>query len=348
MALQNRVLVAAAAVVLLLAAAGAGVALSRRSEGAGSVTSQISSGAPGVTRVTVAPEPALGSPDVVMGGGAPGVAPGAGTGANVGRSDALAGKTVQPMVVRTAAVEVRVQSVGNALAALRAIARAAGGQIESLRYTAGSPSPQPVPLTAGAASKQPGGPKSAEVVIRVPANKIEGAADAVAQLGGVVSQSAGQQDVTQQYVDIAARLANLKAEEARLRTFFTKANRVSDMLAIESQLAEVQGQIESMQAQADYLKRQAAMATLTVSLSEPGAIVSPSGSSWGFRDSVTAGVRAAAAVVNGAIFLAIAALPFVALGAAVWLVAWLLLRRRGASGADAVAYGEASATTSAK
>ena len=69
------------------------------------------------------------------------------------------------------------------------------------------------------------------------------------KLGKVLSESSADDDVTQQHVDLKARLTNAKAEEARLRTFFDQAKSVTDMLAIERELARVRGDIESMTAQ---------------------------------------------------------------------------------------------------
>ena len=104
--------------------------------------------------------------------------------------------------------------------------------------------------------------------------------------GGQARQGAvpvrAQSDVTQQHVDLEARLKNLQAEEVRLRRFLDKATKVSEMLVIQRELSRVRGEIESMQAQIAYLDRQTAMATLSLALSAPGALVQPTGGTWGF------------------------------------------------------------------
>jgi hypothetical protein len=114
---------------------------------------------------------------------------------------------------------------------------------------------------------------------------------------------------------------------------FTKATKVSDMLAIEQELTRVQGDIESMQAQIAYLERQAAMATVTLELTEPTPLISPAGGTdWGVSKAFTEAVRAFVSTMNDVIVILgplLALLLFV--GVPVWLVIWVFRRvtRRG-------------------
>jgi hypothetical protein len=167
------------------------------------------------------------------------------------------------------------------------------------------------------------------VTVRVPAERLQSFTDKAMALGEVKWQSEGTQDVTQQYVDLSARLENLRVEEARMREFFDAAEDVEDMLAIERELQRVRGEIESMDAQVKYLERQAAMATVTIELTEPKPVVRPDGDTWGFRDAVTAGFRGAANVLTFAIAFIIATAPLWIVGiVAFFVVRWILRRRR--------------------
>jgi hypothetical protein len=134
--------------------------------------------------------------------------------------------------------------------------------------------------------------------------------------------------VTQEHIDLSARLKNLRAQEARLRTFFNEATKVSELLAIENELARVRGEIEAMQAQLDYLDRQVARATLTVTLTEPGPVVRPSSGDWGFLDAITRGVQGAARVLTTLITVLIALAPVIVLALLAWLVFRAAKRRR--------------------
>lgn len=233
--------------------------------------------------------------------------------------------TAQPMVIRTAMLDMRVDEIEGSVKDVRAAAKRNQATIEQLTVTGGDTGPRPL---EGAQSAYPT-PANATITLRVPADRLDALSRDVASLGTVITQSSSSDDVTQQYVDMAARLKNLKAEEARLRSFFDRARKVSDLLAVERELSRVRGEIEAMQAQVDYLKRQVARATLTVTMTEPGPVIQPSGTDWGFIEAVRRGVQAAAALLTTLLTVLIAVAPLALLVAAVWLlIRWLVRRRR--------------------
>jgi len=173
------------------------------------------------------------------------------------------------------------------------------------------------------------------VTVRVPTDAYEDFIADVGKLGKVTYQSEATDDVTQEHVDLSARLANLRAQEVRLREFFDAAKNVTEMLAIETELGRVRGEIESLDAQVTWLERQASMATVSVELTEPQAVVRPDGGSWGFVDAVTSGIRGAAQVLTVTLTVLIASSP-------IWLAALIFffpvrafVRRRRARGAGA-------------
>ena len=239
----------------------------------------------------------------------------------VAQSESKAADTVTPdrLVISTANMNIQVDDVDKTLVAVRALAAASGSQISQLNVQAGDGGSDggPMPLGSGSATTntQYG---SAQVTLRVPAEKLASVEAQAAKLGKVLSQSAAESDVTQQHVDLSARLKNLQAEEVRLRGFLDKATKVSEMLEIERELSRVRGEIEAMQAQIAYLDQQAAMATLTMAFAAPGALVQPSGGTWGFSAAVTKGVQAAASLLGILIVLILALSP-------IWLVAIVII-----------------------
>ena len=237
------------------------------------------------------------------------------------------------LVISNSSMSVRVDDVDKALASVRTIATSSGSQISDLSVQTGDGG-GPIPLDAGSVSPDSRA-KSAQVTLRVPASKLASVEGQVAKLGAVLTQSASESDVTQQHVDLAARLKNLQAEEVRVRGFFERATKVTEMLEIERELTRVRGEIEAMQAQIAYLEQQAAMATLSISLSAPGALVQPAGGTWGFSEAVTRGVQAAAALVGVLIFVTIMLLPVAAIVLLIILIVRYRRRRRAARAATA-------------
>lgn len=169
------------------------------------------------------------------------------------------------------------------------------------------------------------------VTVRVPTAAYEDFVADVMEVGVVKYQSEATSDVTQQHVDLTARLENLRAQEARLREFFDAAVNVTEMLAIEEELGRIRGEIESMDAQVTYLERQAAMATVTIELTEPHALVTPGGDSWGFRDAITNGLRGAAGLLTWLLMAVIASSPLWIGGLVLYFPIRALVRRRRAA-----------------
>lgn len=166
------------------------------------------------------------------------------------------------------------------------------------------------------------------VIARIPAGSLEAFVESVSGLGTVQRQAEDESDVTQEHIDLSARLENLKAQEQRLRDFFDQAEKVEEMLAIEEQLGRVRGEIESLSAQIAYLERQSAMATVTVELAGKPPVVSPIGDDWGFMRAITQGIRGFVGTINAMIVVAMSAFPLVVIAIVVWLVVRALIRRR--------------------
>ncbi|MBN1193280.1 MAG: DUF4349 domain-containing protein [Coriobacteriia bacterium] len=166
------------------------------------------------------------------------------------------------------------------------------------------------------------------MTVRVPAESLDAFVDATMALGTVKYQAEDTEDVTQEHVDLNARLDNLRAEEVHLRSFFDAASDVQDMLAIEAELNRVRQEIESMDAQVKYLERQAAMATVTIELVEEQEVVRPEGEDWGFKEAITSGFRGAANVLTFAIAFLIATAPLWIFGLVVFFVVRAILMNR--------------------
>ncbi|HKJ60260.1 MAG TPA: DUF4349 domain-containing protein [Halobacteriales archaeon] len=106
------------------------------------------------------------------------------------------------------------------------------------------------------------------VVLRVPRENFSALMERVEAGGTVVSSETSSQDVTDQLVDIEARLSSLRAERERLRALFDRANETEDVLAVERRLSEVQTEIERLSARQQSLERRVAYSTITVELRE--------------------------------------------------------------------------------
>jgi hypothetical protein len=121
--------------------------------------------------------------------------------------------------------------------------------------------------------------KRATVVLRVPAaNFAEAMKQAKALALNVTSENKSTRDVTEQFVDMQARLKTLKATEEQYLQVMQKAQKIDDILTVERYLSDVRTQIEQLQGQMNYLSRQVDMSIITIILSSepeinPGSVV---------------------------------------------------------------------------
>jgi hypothetical protein len=109
--------------------------------------------------------------------------------------------------------------------------------------------------------------QSAFLAVRVPAERFEEARAEIRKLGvRIDSERVEAQDVTRQYVDLDARLRNLRVEEAQYLSIMKRANTVKDTLDVSEKLSTVRGQIEQQQAEFRALSRQVETVAINVSL----------------------------------------------------------------------------------
>ncbi|WP_411968607.1 DUF4349 domain-containing protein [Haloferax sp. YSSS75] len=117
--------------------------------------------------------------------------------------------------------------------------------------------------------RQSGGTyRAGELVVRVPSENFSAFVSETKTLGEVEHVDTSSEDVTDQLVDIEARLSNLRAQRDRLRELYEDANTTQDVLAVERRLTEVQTEIERLEARQASLEERAALSTVRVSLSE--------------------------------------------------------------------------------
>lgn len=229
-------------------------------------------------------------------------------------------------IIRTVGVRIEVDDVEKAVEAVRGEVSKVGGMVTTVQVS--TDEEIPIYRYDAAGSLADGAPLRGFLVVRIPPEDVDGFVDAVSDLGRVQRQAEDESDVTQEHIDVSARLETLKAQEARLRELFDEAGTIEEMLAVEQELTRVRAEIESLTAQLAYLERQAAMATVTIELASKPPVVSPVGSDWGFVDAITQGIRGLVNTINTVIVVLLSALPLLAIVAVVVLVVRWAVRRQ--------------------
>ena len=227
------------------------------------------------------------------------------------------------MIVRSAELRVVVADTTKAVSAATRAAEGVGGYV------------------AGSQVWREGELLRARLTLRVPADKLS---PALAQLRGIAkrveNETVSSEDVSEEFVDLGARLRNLEATEEELRQLLIvarqNARKASDVLEVHQHLTTVRGEIEQIKGRMRYLTQVAAMSSITVEMT-PDALAQPVVEpGWQplavARDAARSLIAATQTAVNAAIWLVIYVLPIVAILALIALAARKVLRRMRVAG----------------
>jgi Domain of unknown function (DUF4349) len=171
------------------------------------------------------------------------------------------GAPTTAMIVRTGTASVEVGKLDPAIAALRDLAHRAGGYV-------------------GTTSVQSGHEQSpaATLELRVPSARFDELVTGLKPLGQVEYVNIAADDVGEEFVDISARAGNARRLEERLVGLLaTRTGKLSDVLAVERELARVREEIERYDGRLRYLRSRSAVSTLSVAVHEPRPIVGEPG-----------------------------------------------------------------------
>jgi hypothetical protein len=262
---------------------------------------------PALQRAAATAAPAAEEPDQYVRATAPANAP---SGAPLPQPDRK--------IIKNAAIALEVQDVSSALNQVTLLSSQYGGYVVSSRswYVQDYP--------------------HAAYSFAVPVERFEEVLEQVRRLGKVLDEKTSGQDVTDQYVDLEARIRNQEATAERIRGFLDQTRTVDEALRVNQQLAQVEEQLEQLKGQRDALGQRAAFSTLNVEFSPaiPNAsaklssVWSPLGTLAEATDALVAILRV---LIDVTIWVVVLSLPFIVIGGAIFLVGrlgWRLLVKR--------------------
>ena len=159
---------------------------------------------------------------------------------------------VDRRIIYTATVDLIAESLAKVEPKLLEMIKAAGGFISSTNQTGST-----------------GGQRTATWRVRVPVTEYDGFLQKARTLGEVQSVVVNSQDVTEEFVDVSARISTKKVQEQRLIDLIKNATaKLEDVLKVESELARVRSEIERMEGRIRFLKDQTDLTTVTISVRE--------------------------------------------------------------------------------
>lgn len=189
-------------------------------------------------------------------------------------------------------------------------------------------------VLASDASTADDGSTSGTVTVRVPAGDFDDLLVAVGRVGEVEQRSVTSEDVSDEYVDLEARLRHNQAQERFYLSLLDRAEDVDDAIAVQQRVEGIQQTIEQIEGRLRFIDERTSFSRLTVELFEAGGAFQAGGAPEPSLARYWATARAALInVLGGALVIATVALPFVVIGTAVLV----LVRRYAVPGRRAVA-----------
>lgn len=104
--------------------------------------------------------------------------------------------------------------------------------------------------------------------IRIPAENYKAFIKEKDSIGEITTVNESADDITDEYIDLTARLDTLKTEEETVKNLLSKATEISDILEIESKLSEIRSDIESYESRIKYYDTVTDYATITINISQ--------------------------------------------------------------------------------
>jgi hypothetical protein len=224
-----------------------------------------------------------------------------------GRSDSV----ISSMIIRSGQASLQVDSLERGIRAVRSLSSRVGGYVANSSISSGDEQMH-----------------TATLEIKLPAARFDDVINGLQPIGSLESVSVSAEDVGEEFVDVAARAENgHKLEQRLIDILGTRTGKLSDVLAVERELARVREEIERQEGRMRYLRTRAAMSTLSVTVHEKPPVVAGTGSLGVLADAFRQAWRNFIAFIASTIAAMGTLLP---LGAVVTAIAWLVWRARRA------------------
>jgi hypothetical protein len=183
-------------------------------------------------------------------------------------------------------------------------------------------------LTSQVSSSDSSAPPFADITVRVPADAYDVAIQRFGALGRVQGVQTSADDVTGQYVDLSARLAQARSVDRRLLGFLSQARSVTEALAVQARIDATEIKVEELTGQLKALREQVTYGTLTVSITQRAAHHATA-HRGGFLGALSTSWRHLVGGFEAIVVGLGAIIPFAVLLAALLAVAWYGTRAAG-------------------
>lgn len=219
------------------------------------------------------------------------------------------------MIIKTGTMNIEIDKYDDAEKSILEVVQRNGGIVSSSNVT-----------------QNVSGKKQGTISVRIPTDKFDLLLKDINTIGKVTSQNVKSTDVTEEYIDLEARLKTQKELESRIiKLLQEKARDLSDIITLEDKLASIRKNIESVEGRMKFLKNQSDFSTLSINLFEPSILVTSTGGGFFSElwDSVKSGLQGFTKILGGLIMVIIAFLPIIVIALIIfWIIRKIIKRKK--------------------
>ncbi|SJZ94840.1 DUF4349 domain-containing protein [Selenihalanaerobacter shriftii] len=124
--------------------------------------------------------------------------------------------------------------------------------------------------------------KSYHYKIRISQQNFQAVLSEIKTFGRLKNEQIRSEDITLEYIDLKARLKNLKAQEKKYLKLLNKAEKVEAVIKVEKELNRVRTNIEQLQGKLNYYNNKIDLATIDLYITQPQPIIN---NNWGILQS---------------------------------------------------------------
>ena len=162
--------------------------------------------------------------------------------------------------------------------------------------------------------------------IRIPVGKTDNFTDYASENATIQSRSESVKDVTEEYVDIEARIKVYKAEEESLIEIMKQADNITDLLAVKEQLADLRAEIESYTAQLKSLENKTSYSTVSLTVYEVEREVKSEGYWSNIWNNIIKGFKNVGKIITTLFAFALSSIPYLVIPAIITLTIVITVR----------------------
>ncbi len=217
-------------------------------------------------------------------------------------------------IIRNAELTIEIDDPRKGLQKIASIAEKNGGFIISSESKENHPNEQNLSSTI------------ITITARVPSARFGDAVEAIRHIdGNITVEKITGMDVTEDYIDLEARIRTKRALEMQFLEIMRQARKISDALEVQSQLADVRTEIESLEGRRRFLENKSALSTISVTLQTPAPlfVATKSGFQHSLKLAFGDGLETASDIVIGVIRFVMVMIPIAFL---ILVPCWLLFK----------------------